>query len=165
MATFSGTTVSSSSSSMQFAASPCRPGNFISAGTLAQLRDVSLDFAPPEVVRALQAGKFQMKVEPSADVWALGMVAYELLTRSRAFPSGMDQDEICDQITGKSPLPWENEMTKRDKLNKLKQLKPSVLRCLSRDPLERPTVEQLHAAWIRTLDLVKSSERGDVAHI
>lgn len=78
--------------------------HFITAGTLAQLRDVSLDFAPPEVVRALQAGKFQMKVEPSADVWALGMVAYELLTRSRAFPSGMDQDEICDQITGARPL-------------------------------------------------------------
>lgn len=141
------------------------PGHLIPAGTLAQLRDVSLDFAPPEVVRALQAGKFQMKVEPSADVWALGMVAYELLTRSRAFPSGMDQDEICDQITGKSSLPWENEATKRDKLNKLKQLKPSVLRCLSRDPLERPTVEQLHSAWIRTLDLVKSSERGDVGHL
>jgi serine/threonine protein kinase len=104
-------------------------GHFIPAGTLAQLRDVSLDFAPPEVVRALQAGKFQMKVEPSSDVWALGMVAYELLTRSRAFPSGMDQDEICDQITGKAPLPWEAEATKRDKLNKLKQLKPSVLRC------------------------------------
>jgi serine/threonine protein kinase len=106
-----------------------------------------------------------MKIEPAADIWALGMVAYELLTRTRAFPSGMDQDEICDQITGKAPLPWENEATKRDKLAKLKQLKPSVLRCLSRDPLDRPTAEQLHAAWIRTLDLVKTSERGDVAHI
>ena len=144
------------------AITPPQSGNFIAAGTLAQLRDVSLDFAPPEVVRALQAGKFQMKVEPSVDVWALGMVAYELLTRSRAFPSGMDQDEICDQITGKAPLPWENDLTKREKLSKLKQLKPSVLRCLSRDPLERPTVEQLHAAWIRTLELVKSSEREGV---
>jgi hypothetical protein len=89
--------------------SALRAGHFIPAGTLAQLRE--------------------MKVEPSADVWALGMVAYELLTRSRAFPSGMDQDEICDQITGKAALPWEAEATKRDKLNKLKQLKPSVLRC------------------------------------
>lgn len=61
------------------------------AGTMAELTNVSLDFAAPEVVRALEAGKTQMKVEPSQDVWALGMVAYELLTRSRAFPSGMAQ--------------------------------------------------------------------------
>lgn len=58
---------------------------------MAELTNVSLDFAAPEVVRALEAGKTQMKVEPSQDVWALGMVAYELLTRSRAFPSGMAQ--------------------------------------------------------------------------
>jgi serine/threonine protein kinase len=104
-------------------------GHFVPAGTFAQLRDVSLDFAPPEVVRALQAGKFQIKVDPSSDFWALGMVAYELLTRSRAFASGMNQDEICSLITGKAPLPWEVEATKRDTPNKLKQLKPSVLRC------------------------------------
>jgi serine/threonine protein kinase len=62
---------------------------------MAELNNVSLDFAAPEVVRALEAGKTQMKVEPSQDVWALGMVAYELLTRSRAFPSGMAQQVRC----------------------------------------------------------------------
>lgn len=67
------------------------------AGTMAELTNVSLDFAAPEVVRALEAGKNQMKVEPSQDVWALGMVAYELLTRSRAFPSGMAQ-QVRDSL-------------------------------------------------------------------
>lgn len=125
------------------------------SGTMAELSNVSLDFAAPEIVRALEAGKTQMKVEASQDVWALGMVAYELLTRSRAFPSGMAQQDICDQITGRAMLPWENEATKRKRLLQLKQLKPSVLACLSRNPAERPTAEELHASWIRTLNLTK----------
>jgi serine/threonine protein kinase len=122
---------------------------------MAELSNVSLDFAAPEVVRALEAGKTQIKVEPAQDVWALGMVAYELLTRSRAFPSGMNQSEICDQITGRTQLPWETEASKRKRLLQLKQLKPSVIACLSRNPADRPTVAELHSSWIRTLNLTR----------
>lgn len=63
--------------------------------------------------------------------------------------------DICDQITGRAQLPWESDATKRKRLLQLKQLKPSVLACLSRNPADRPTVEELHASWIRTLNLTK----------
>jgi hypothetical protein len=38
---------------------------------------------------------------------------------------------------------------------------PPARGCLSRDPPERPTVEQLRAAWVRTLDLAKTSKQGE----
>jgi hypothetical protein len=46
----------------------------------------SLLYAAPEVIAAVEAGRAHFVGSPAADVWALGVIAYELLTQSRALP-------------------------------------------------------------------------------
>ena len=37
-------------------------------------------YSAPEVIRAAHAGKAQIKLDTSADVWSYGVMAYEVLT-------------------------------------------------------------------------------------
>ena len=45
----------------------------------------TLVYAPPEVARAVDAGAKTVVVTPAMDAWALGVVAFELLTGQSAF--------------------------------------------------------------------------------
>ena len=49
-------------------------------------------YAAPEVVAAFEAKQPQVKVEPSMDMWALGVMAFELLTDAPAFSREVTQD-------------------------------------------------------------------------
>lgn len=53
-------------------------------GTRAAL-NVTLAYAAPEVVEALESGR-KLVVSPAQDMWSLGVIAFETLTRSCAFP-------------------------------------------------------------------------------
>eukprot|EP00892_Ulva_mutabilis_P005656 jgi/Ulvmu1/3462/UM016_0082.1 len=124
-------------------------------GTIASL-SYSLRYTPPEVVRELEAGHKTIKVDPAVDIWAIGVIAFELLTGARALPSsGMDPDAAeqaaLDAISGRTPLPWEQEDA-APALEKLRGLKRTVLRCLERDPARRPSSEALLASWDHTFD-------------
>ena len=52
--------------------------------TTAQLA-YTLVYAPPEVAQAVSAGAKTVQVTPAMDAWALGVVAFELLTGQSAF--------------------------------------------------------------------------------
>lgn len=88
------------------------------------------------------------------DMWALGLMAYELLTDTSAFPMGTSASAVCDQITGRQPLPWEDPEQGDARLSKLRMLRRSLSACLSRDPAERPTSSGLLASWNRLFDSV-----------
>jgi serine/threonine protein kinase len=116
----------------------------------------SLAYAAPEVVSALDAGKRSMVVEPALDVWALGVIAFEMLTRQRVFPSfSATREDIMSQLLGKRLLPWEEGAEGRDdKLVMLRGLKRTVLKCLERDPRGRPSAAGVLAAWGHMFDSV-----------
>ena len=112
------------------------------AGSTANLV-YSLAYAPPEVVAASAAGERSITAAASADMWAIGVIAYELLSGQPAFPPGTSQSAIADALVGKRKLPWEAASSRQ--LRMLLKLKGPVLQCLSRDPELRPTIDQLMA--------------------
>lgn len=67
----------------------------------------ALNYAAPEIVLAQEAGSRTLAVDPAADIWALGVTAYELLSGGRTFAPGTSTTEIRNMISGRLPLPWE----------------------------------------------------------
>ena len=66
-------------------------------------------YAPPEELSALQKGEHSVAADAAADVWALGVIAFELLTRHRVFGSSVARDTMKAQLLGREALPWERE--------------------------------------------------------
>lgn len=118
----------------------------------------SLKYAAPEVVAAYEAKDRTIVANPAMDMWALGLMAYELLTDTSAFPTGTSARAVCDQIAGRAPLPWEDPDAGPERLAKLRMLRRSLTSCLARDPAHRPTSTQLLASWNRLFDSVAGDQ-------
>ena len=95
-------------------------------------------------------------------MWALGVIAFELLTRRRTFPYGTQREEIFDRIAGRAALPWECPAGAPYRAAALRGLRRSVMLCLSRDPNMRPSAERLLVAWNHMFDSI-SSVAGDTS--
>lgn len=131
------------------------------AGSTARL-SFSLNYTAPEVVHALEAGCATVLVDASVDMWAVGVIAFELLTGEKAFPAcvwpgAQSRQPIQDAIAGRSPLPWEEggETAKR-RMVKLRGMQRTVMLCLERDPSKRPSAEALGDAWDHAFDQMKT---------
>eukprot|EP00892_Ulva_mutabilis_P005772 jgi/Ulvmu1/3567/UM167_0001.1 len=126
-------------------------------GSTASL-SFSLKYAAPEVVHALEAGSKTIHVDAAVDMWAVGVIAFELLTGERAFPthnmSAAESEQAAqDAIAGRAPLLWEGPSdATRERLEKLRGMRRTVLRCLDRDPVKRPTAAALVQSWDHTFD-------------
>ena len=107
----------------------------------------SLNYAAPEVLAVQAAGGRVVTADAAADVWALGVVAYELLTGARVFPVNAAAETVRAQILGAQKLPWEAAPPRA-----LRTARNSVLHCLSRDPDLRPSAAQVAATWRNLLD-------------
>eukprot|EP00892_Ulva_mutabilis_P005912 jgi/Ulvmu1/3693/UM017_0110.1 len=118
----------------------------------------SLKYAAPEVVHALEAGSKTVHVDAAVDIWAFGVIAFELLNGERAFPThnmSVAEAEYAAQeaIAGRAPLPWELVSPEaQQRLEKLRGMRRTVLRCLDRDPAKRPTAGALIASWDHAFD-------------
>lgn len=117
------------------------------AGSKAGLA-FSLNYAAPEVLATQEAGAHTIIATPQADVWALGVVAFELLARRRTFPVTCPSTTIRAQIMGREQLPWEAA----GGADALRTAKRSVLQCVARSAAERPTAAQLAATWRNLLE-------------
>jgi serine/threonine protein kinase len=107
----------------------------------------SLHYAAPEVIWASKMSQEVILACAALDIWSLGVVAFELLTGQRIFAPSESEQSIRDRLMGRAPLPWEDDLKSAALLSKLKALKRSVLKCLSREPRERPTSQELLGAW------------------
>lgn len=84
--------------------------------------------------------------DPKVDVWALGVVAFELLTGTRVFSAQADRTEVLPYMSGARPLPWEAP-GKAPLVRKLGSLRRTVLACLARDPQDRPSSMAVLRSW------------------
>ena len=114
----------------------------------------SLQYVAPEVLAAVEAGDASIETSAAADIWALGVIAYELLTNSRAFGMGTTRAVITAQVLGREAAPWEQEP--RAVGAKLRGLRRSVMSCLQRDPEQRPTAAQLVEGWEHMFDTIQT---------
>lgn len=108
---------------------------------------LSLLYAAPESLRALEAGERTTVADPATDMWALGVISFELLTASRAFARSMNAEDVRAAIAGRTPLPWETHDFRKKNVPELRMLRRSVLSCLNRDPQRRPTSTALLQSW------------------
>jgi serine/threonine protein kinase len=112
-------------------------------------------YAAPEIIAEVgprQHRQLRPTVSEAADIWAFGMVAYELLTQERIFPQGATEADVrkaafLPQAAG-GGYPWEEGISGSDARNvKLKALTRIVLQCLMRDQDDRPSTEMLSSQW------------------
>ena len=58
----------------------------------------TLSYAPPEVLVAAEAGHGGIVADASQDVWALGVVAFELLTGTKAFDAAPEAADLVRRL-------------------------------------------------------------------
>jgi len=83
----------------------------------------------PEIVKELPYGK-------AVDIWSIGVIGHILLSGSPPF-YGKSKPEIYKSIVNGTPK------FGRYKESLSNQAKEFILACLSKDPLQRPTAEEL----------------------
>ena len=118
------------------------------AGDIVPL-SYSPSYTPPEVAKAVEQGEHTIVADPAADMWALGIMAFELLTTQAVFPPMVaTRETIWAQLCGREALPWEAGAPQhRAKVRALQGLKKGVLQCLSRSAEHRPAAVQVLSQW------------------
>ena len=114
----------------------------------------SLAYAPPEVVNAYIEEQ-HITVHPSADIWALGVMAFEVLSGRRAVVTASD---MCAAASGAQPYPWEDvdaaDAAPEGEEWRGLRLWSVVELCLARDAAARPTaasvVQRLQQTFQKT---------------
>jgi serine/threonine protein kinase len=104
------------------------------------------------VLQAFEAGEKTILATPAIDIWAIGVIAYELLTDSPVFERYCSRADVISQLVGRQPLPWEDPDKKDANLRKLRMLKRSITKCLSRVAGERPSAQELLDSWEKLFD-------------
>jgi serine/threonine protein kinase len=115
----------------------------------------SLKYAAPEVVAACEADAHSIVATSAVDVWALGVIAFEMLTRCHAFsyPFSQSLRDVFDCLMGRALLPWEAAAPGgTERAAQMGLLRRTVLACLARDPAARPSTRDVLASWISLLE-------------
>ena len=120
----------------------------------------SLPYTAPEVLQSVLPGAGGTPCAAAtaeADVWALGVVAFELLTSERVFREGTPLRVVRAALAGKAPLPWEEGAEGAEgRLQRLRGLRRLVLPCLERNPAKRPCASAVMTSWWHLFDECKT---------
>lgn len=78
------------------------------------------------------------------DIWAVGVIAYELVVGGPVFPKvDWTGEDVQAAALGTRPYPWEDAVGSFKNIPVLQGLRGPLRACLSRDPQERPSAEVL----------------------
>jgi serine/threonine protein kinase len=78
----------------------------------------TLWYAAPETIIAFKTRQRYCTAAPSTDLFAYGIICYELLTGKSYYPSSVTTSEAAAMLTGRSQLPHES-MSKEDGIKQL----------------------------------------------
>jgi serine/threonine protein kinase len=125
----------------------------------------SLPYTAPEIILSARhvtgTGPCAL-ASAAADMWALGIIAFELLTNTSVFPVGSAPEDIRAALSGQTPLPWEEGVEgAEEQRKKLRGLRRIVMPCLDRDPSKRPAAEQVLQSWWHLFDEMKTQGTFD----
>jgi len=105
-------------------------------------------YSPPEVVEADHDGVRRFKVDSAVDIWAIGVIACELITGKRAFVHQQDAaPEGLSDASPPAPRTWNLSAAVKDSLSETPGLADIIEQCLRVDPHMRPSAKELRAAW------------------
>jgi serine/threonine protein kinase len=91
-------------------------------------------------------------------MWALGIIAFEMLTKQRTFGASASAHAMISRLAGPGLLPWEDPSAEAQaRLHQLRGLKRAILLCLDRDPAKRPTSQALLQSWNQLFDSTRTS--------
>jgi serine/threonine protein kinase len=102
----------------------------------------TLRYAPPEAINAHTAGA-EIVVEPSLDIWAVGVIMFECLTGERTFHIYGGAEEVYECAEGAKMYPWEVPAEELPHSWRRSRARKLFSDCLLRDPAARPTAQQL----------------------
>ena len=102
----------------------------------------TLAYAPPDVVAAVHSNH-RIEVSPALDMWAVGVMAYEAVVGHRAL-TALSAIKQC--AAGTRPFPWELRAEEQESAWRKSRLRGLLARCLSRDPVQRPSAAALAAS-------------------
>eukprot|EP00892_Ulva_mutabilis_P002845 jgi/Ulvmu1/12561/UM091_0002.1 len=137
-------------------------GTVAAIGVAAPLA-CTIMYSPPEVVDALEAGVRAVVADPATDAWALGVVAFEVLTGCPTFDVLTEgKAAVMQQLRGEVELPWEGERfrahpTARRRLGVFRQ---PVLALLARAPAQRASMAQFCDSCHRLFTSPTTVENG-----
>lgn len=114
------------------------------AGTLA--------YMAPEQIRGESH-----RLDGRADIWALGVIHYEMLTGKVPF-EGRNRDELCKDILHRDPRPPRQVDSRIPR-----QQERICLECLGKQPSQRPTTASDVSAALRTLH--REKQRGGLVSL
>lgn len=116
-------------------------------GTVAPIT-CTLAYAAPETVQAIERGERTMAATLAVDVWALGVMGYELLTQTRVFQSA-SRLQITQTMAGERLLPWEDtggaDFSRNE--GRLGWMRATIHAMLTRDPVARVAMREVARQW------------------
>eukprot|EP00892_Ulva_mutabilis_P000483 jgi/Ulvmu1/10435/UM062_0032.1 len=118
-------------------------------------------YAAPEIIRAAVEKRHSVKASAAMDAWALGVMAFELLTGHSVFDhQEPDMKRVYAQLLGEEPLPWEGERLTAALRKSLGIFRTNVLRLLDRSPAKRMTMQQFANACDAIFDSRTMANHG-----
>jgi len=140
--------------------------DFDTAALVDDLKPVTytLIYAAPEIIQAERRGRTRIEVSSSADMWAFGIIAFEVLTGRRFYGCHPTVEFIRDCLCSKQPL---------DSFECIKEMQARkfVSKLLQRDPKKRrPARKVAQSAIFKSAEdssqtVVKCSEEMEVRNL